>query len=193
MASPIDRKNLWRRTTHRENLRCAVLLYDSAWVEFFALCHRIALPCDVVLAMRSRNAVLWPRPINQIEARSEQSFPKRFPRKQNCQVVTATNSNAFICESFVDLNLCYYCDILLNTIFLYNRIESHWIMSERQPQSQSLPTEKTPPGFCSATCTDKQAGKRQLAQPDLKTSDLFTTCNLPKRFEHPRESRTFNL
>ena len=39
-----------------------VLSYDVACDEIFALRHRIVLLCDVVLAMRRRNAVLWPRP-----------------------------------------------------------------------------------------------------------------------------------
>ncbi|KOB75975.1 Uncharacterized protein OBRU01_01624 [Operophtera brumata] len=41
------------------------------------------------------------------------------------------------------------------------------------------------PGFCSATCTDKASLQREIQKPELKTSDVFTTCNLPKRFEHP--------
>ncbi|CAH1644335.1 unnamed protein product [Spodoptera littoralis] len=57
-----------------------------------------------------------------------------------------------------------------------------------QPQEPSLPLPPPPasqPGFCSATCTDKKSAKEEIAKPNVKTSDLFTTCNLPKRFEHP--------
>ncbi|KAG6446466.1 hypothetical protein O3G_MSEX004434 [Manduca sexta] len=41
------------------------------------------------------------------------------------------------------------------------------------------------PGFCSATCVDRASLQAEIKQPELKTSDLFVTCNLPKRFEHP--------
>ena len=43
------RKNLRRRITHRGNFRCN-LTADN-------------LLCDVVFAIRRRNAVLWPRPL----------------------------------------------------------------------------------------------------------------------------------
>lgn len=69
-------------------------------------------------------------------------------------------------------------------------------MSGEQPQGPAQaqdngPPEERDPGFCSATCTDKKAGRAEIAKPDLKTSDLFVTCNLPKRFEHPRKFRSF--
>lgn len=41
-------------------------------------------------------------------------------------------------------------------------------------------------GFCSATCTDKACLNKEAAK-ELKTSDVLTTCDLPKRFEHPRK------
>ncbi|XP_028040720.1 UPF0691 protein C9orf116 homolog isoform X2 [Bombyx mandarina] len=41
------------------------------------------------------------------------------------------------------------------------------------------------PGFCSATCVNRSKLQEEIKKPDLKTSDLFITCNLPKRFEHP--------
>ncbi|XP_049702891.2 piercer of microtubule wall 1 protein isoform X2 [Helicoverpa armigera] len=57
-------------------------------------------------------------------------------------------------------------------------------MSEQQPQDEAfIPNAK--PGFCSATCTDKESTLREMRKEDVKTSDLYTTCNLPKRFEHP--------
>lgn len=47
---------------------------------------------------------------------------------------------------------------------------------------------KMVPGYCSATCTDKESMRKEIKKPDVKTSDLFVTCNLPKRFEYPRKS-----
>ncbi|KAL0840339.1 hypothetical protein ABMA28_015602 [Loxostege sticticalis] len=51
------------------------------------------------------------------------------------------------------------------------------------------PKEPTPqnmrPGFCSAVCTDRASLQEEIKKPELKTSDYFATCNLPKRFEHP--------
>ncbi|XP_060801283.1 piercer of microtubule wall 1 protein isoform X2 [Amyelois transitella] len=41
------------------------------------------------------------------------------------------------------------------------------------------------PGFCSATCVDRASLQNEIKKPDPKTSDLFVTCNLPKRFDHP--------
>ncbi|XP_053603073.1 piercer of microtubule wall 1 protein isoform X2 [Plodia interpunctella] len=41
------------------------------------------------------------------------------------------------------------------------------------------------PGFCSSTPVDKASLRAEIRKPPPKTSDLFITCNLPKRFEHP--------
>lgn len=50
------------------------------------------------------------------------------------------------------------------------------------------------PGYCSATCENKACLLDEIAKPELKTSDMFVTCNLPKRFEHPRTySASINL
>ncbi|VVD03877.1 unnamed protein product [Leptidea sinapis] len=46
-------------------------------------------------------------------------------------------------------------------------------------------TEEKQAGFCSATCIDRPSLQHAIKQPPLKTSDMFATCNLPKRFEHP--------
>ena len=48
------RKNLRRSTTHRGNFRCHMTSYN--------------LLCDVVFAIRRRNAVLWFRPICRLDA-----------------------------------------------------------------------------------------------------------------------------
>ncbi|XP_045446406.1 UPF0691 protein C9orf116 [Melitaea cinxia] len=54
-----------------------------------------------------------------------------------------------------------------------------------QGQSQSASNKQLPPGFCSATCIDRTSLQQEINKPELKTSDMFATCNLPKRFEHP--------
>ncbi|KPJ11422.1 UPF0691 protein C9orf116 [Papilio machaon] len=46
-------------------------------------------------------------------------------------------------------------------------------------------TDKQEGGFCSATCIDKVCLQNEIKKPEIKTSDLYATCNLPKRFEHP--------
>lgn len=61
-------------------------------------------------------------------------------------------------------------------------------MNQGQPQSASK--NQTPPGFCSATCIDRTSLQQEISKPELKTSDMFATCNLPKRFEHPRKCLT---
>ncbi|CAF4779547.1 unnamed protein product [Pieris macdunnoughi] len=40
-------------------------------------------------------------------------------------------------------------------------------------------------GFCSATCSDRASLRKEIGKKEVKTSDVFVTCNLPKRFEHP--------
>ncbi|KAI5632098.1 hypothetical protein NE865_15165 [Phthorimaea operculella] len=40
------------------------------------------------------------------------------------------------------------------------------------------------PGFCSAACVNRACLREKIKEP-LKTSDVYATCNLPKRFEHP--------
>ncbi|KAJ2947027.1 hypothetical protein O0L34_g16372 [Tuta absoluta] len=40
------------------------------------------------------------------------------------------------------------------------------------------------PGFCSASCVNRSCVREKNKEP-LKTSDVYATCNLPKRFEHP--------
>ncbi|XP_041976299.1 UPF0691 protein C9orf116 isoform X2 [Aricia agestis] len=40
-------------------------------------------------------------------------------------------------------------------------------------------------GFCSASCMDQDCVRREIGKPELKTSDLYAVCDLPKRFEHP--------
>ncbi|XP_050342536.1 piercer of microtubule wall 1 protein isoform X1 [Nymphalis io] len=54
---------------------------------------------------------------------------------------------------------------------------------EEQPKNVSK--REVQPGFCSATCTDRTNLQQEINKSELKTSDLFHTCNLPKRFEHP--------
>ncbi|XP_047527121.1 UPF0691 protein C9orf116 isoform X2 [Vanessa atalanta] len=54
---------------------------------------------------------------------------------------------------------------------------------EEQPKNVS--NREVQPGFCSATCTDRASLRQEINKSELKTSDLFHTCNLPKRFEHP--------
>lgn len=78
-------------------------------------------------------------------------------------------------------------------------------MSSEQEQGQFMPREagqthliedktinvaeqEKQAGFCSAVCVDKRCLQEEIAKPDMKTSDFFATCNLPKRFEHPREN-----
>lgn len=61
-------------------------------------------------------------------------------------------------------------------------------MSDMKPEQEKEPPKAIQPGFCSATCVDRESLRKEIAKPELKTSDLFVTCNLPKRFEHPRES-----
>ncbi|XP_059059043.1 piercer of microtubule wall 1 protein [Achroia grisella] len=51
--------------------------------------------------------------------------------------------------------------------------------------SQEAKEQKTQPGFCSATCVDRASLQKEIMQPEQKTSDVFITCNLPKRFDHP--------
>lgn len=53
--------------------------------------------------------------------------------------------------------------------------------------SEAETSDNVEPGFCSAICTDRESLQREIQKPELKTSDMFATCNLPKRFEHPRE------
>lgn len=48
-------------------------------------------------------------------------------------------------------------------------------------------SEPREPGFCSATCVDRNSLKDEIKKDEPKTSDVFVTCNLPKRFEHPRK------
>lgn len=52
-------------------------------------------------------------------------------------------------------------------------------------------TKERQPGFCSATCVDRVNLQDEIKKPEPKTSDFFTTCNLPKRFEHPRKYSMF--
>ena len=64
-------------------------------------------------------------------------------------------------------------------------------MSEKQ-EVQSNPNEDPSqvvmqPGFCSATCVDRASLQNEIAKKEKKTSDMFATCNLPKRFEYPRK------
>ncbi|XP_045765190.1 UPF0691 protein C9orf116 isoform X2 [Maniola jurtina] len=47
------------------------------------------------------------------------------------------------------------------------------------------PSQEQQPGFCSATCVDRASFQQEIKKPEPKTSDFLTTCNLPKRFEHP--------
>lgn len=62
-----------------------------------------------------------------------------------------------------------------------------WFFKMNQGQPQSASKNQTPPGFCSATCIDRTSLQQEISKPELKTSDMFATCNLPKRFEHPRK------
>ncbi|XP_047985827.1 UPF0691 protein C9orf116 isoform X4 [Leguminivora glycinivorella] len=55
------------------------------------------------------------------------------------------------------------------------------MMSDHQGEQN----EKPVPGFCSASCVDKECLQREIQKPEPKTSDYFATCNLPKRFEYP--------
>ncbi|XP_045493288.1 UPF0691 protein C9orf116 homolog isoform X1 [Colias croceus] len=54
-------------------------------------------------------------------------------------------------------------------------------MSEGGNNQQS---QEKQAGFCSATCIDRASLQEEIKRP-VKTSDIFVTCNLPKRFEHP--------
>ncbi|XP_052752309.1 piercer of microtubule wall 1 protein isoform X2 [Galleria mellonella] len=51
--------------------------------------------------------------------------------------------------------------------------------------NQDLKEQQMHPGFCSATCVDRASLQNEIQKPELKTSDVFITCNLPKRFDHP--------
>ena len=53
-------------------------------------------------------------------------------------------------------------------------------------KSENIAQREMEPGYCSATCTDRACLQDEIAKPEFKTSDMFVTCNLPKRFEHPR-------
>ncbi|CAH2107291.1 unnamed protein product [Euphydryas editha] len=55
----------------------------------------------------------------------------------------------------------------------------------QEEQSQNASNRQVPPGYCSATCVDRASLQQEISKPELKTSDMFVTCNLPKRFEHP--------
>ncbi|XP_061377929.1 piercer of microtubule wall 1 protein isoform X2 [Danaus plexippus] len=55
----------------------------------------------------------------------------------------------------------------------------------RKGMSEAETSDNVEPGFCSAICTDRESLQREIQKPELKTSDMFATCNLPKRFEHP--------
>ncbi|GBP04351.1 hypothetical protein EVAR_6550_1 [Eumeta japonica] len=41
------------------------------------------------------------------------------------------------------------------------------------------------PGYCSAASVSRASLQEEIKKSEPKTSDFFTTCNLPKRFEHP--------
>lgn len=59
-------------------------------------------------------------------------------------------------------------------------------MSENKG-NEIIEPSKMKPGFCSATCVDRESLQKEISKPEIKTSDKFITCNLPKRFEHPRK------
>ena len=75
------RKNLRRRTTHRENFRCAVLSYDSASDEIFVLRH-----CIVYIVVRRRTC-------------DASSHRKNLRRR-------ATHRGNFLCNMTSDYLLC---------------------------------------------------------------------------------------
>ncbi|KAG7299513.1 hypothetical protein JYU34_016476 [Plutella xylostella] len=59
-------------------------------------------------------------------------------------------------------------------------------MSHQQGQpGASSDEEGRSPGFCSATCNNRACLQEAIRCQGVKTSDLFHTCNLPPRFEHP--------
>ncbi|XP_052738323.1 piercer of microtubule wall 1 protein [Bicyclus anynana] len=51
--------------------------------------------------------------------------------------------------------------------------------------SEGDQTQEHQPGFCSATCVDRASLQQEIKKREPRTSDFLTTCNLPKRFEHP--------
>ncbi|XP_064071304.1 piercer of microtubule wall 1 protein isoform X2 [Vanessa tameamea] len=55
----------------------------------------------------------------------------------------------------------------------------------QEAQPKNVSNRDVQPGFCSATCTDRASLQQEINKSELMTSDLFHTCNLPKRFEHP--------
>ncbi|CAG5040226.1 unnamed protein product [Parnassius apollo] len=57
-------------------------------------------------------------------------------------------------------------------------------MSDVKPGKQET-QKQMEPGFCSATCTDRACLQHHINKPEIKTSDIYATCNLPKRFEYP--------
>ncbi|XP_075971135.1 piercer of microtubule wall 1 protein isoform X2 [Anticarsia gemmatalis] len=58
-------------------------------------------------------------------------------------------------------------------------------MSDNKGEQDKDTPQAKQPGFCSATCVDRESLQKEIKKPELKTSDFFITCNLPKRFEHP--------
>lgn len=79
------------------------------------------------------------------------------------------------------------CHNLLKSSFDEKIDEQREKGREEKEAHDDLATTKKCAGYCSAYCTNKDCLRAEIQKPPLKTSDIYATCNLPKRFEHPRK------
>lgn len=79
------------------------------------------------------------------------------------------------------------CHNLLKSAFDENLDEQREKDKEAKEAHDDLPATKKCAGYCSAYCTNKDCLRAEIQKPPLKTSDIYATCDLPKRFEHPRK------
>ncbi|XP_026328820.1 UPF0691 protein C9orf116 isoform X2 [Hyposmocoma kahamanoa] len=77
------------------------------------------------------------------------------------------------------------CHNLLKSAFDENLDEQREKDKEAKEAHDDLPATKKCAGYCSAYCTNKDCLRAEIQKPPLKTSDIYATCDLPKRFEHP--------
>lgn len=85
------------------------------------------------------------------------------------------------------------CHNLLKSTFNEKLDERGEKEKEAKKAHEDLPVTKKCAGYCSAYCINKDCLRAEIQKPPLKTSDIYATCNLPQRFEHPRKFVLFIL